>query len=261
MIDGFKFAREEWVFEHDSYLHELENFQRDAYILIHSSLHTGINALTAEGDAADAELTPYLESAKGEHHEFLVDRQVSSWMDINDQQTFLRNMALVALLSRLIHALTSLAKSAQGFSPRKKCKGMGDFGNLWCEFRTRFSIDLVEDEKGKIEFIDPLRRARNIVVHAGGEVYKPGVFIGMDTSEIEKEAFDLTFFQDCPHLVEDEGMSGSVHITQQILDEATESSINLVRWLAGQLRQKELIWLIQQRALAAPPDWNSDRNS
>src|SRR5208282_5849930 len=85
---------------------------------------------------------------------------------------FLRNMALVALSSRLTHALRNMTKSAESFAPRKKGgyghRGMSEYRRLWMEYTERFGIDFTANAD-RISFVEPMREVRNQIVHEGAE--------------------------------------------------------------------------------------------
>jgi len=79
----------------------------------------------------------------------------------------MRNIALVALLSRLTHSLNRMAEDAETFVIREK-RGYGnpgddEFKQLWAEYRVRFGITVTP----YIQFVYSLRVARNHIVHKG----------------------------------------------------------------------------------------------
>jgi hypothetical protein len=79
--------------------------------------------------------------------------------------------ALVALASRLTHALRKVARPADHFVSRKgRCGTSQDseFVRLWKEYGERFSIDFIA-KSWRIAFVDPMREVRNQIVHDGGE--------------------------------------------------------------------------------------------
>jgi hypothetical protein len=80
------------------------------------------------------------------------------------QERFLRNMALVALASRLTHALRNMTKSAESFSPRakryEKMTHLSEFNRLWLEYGERFGIDFTV-HADRIAFVEPMREVRN----------------------------------------------------------------------------------------------------
>ena len=54
------------------------------------------------------------------HHPYIQDEYGDVLLTNISQERFLRNMALVALASRLTHALRNMSKSGESFSPRAK---------------------------------------------------------------------------------------------------------------------------------------------
>ncbi len=107
-----------------------------------------------------------------EYLEHLVDAHVRQATN-SDQERFLRNMALVALTSRLSHTIREMAKHAELFSKRKKggYPGRSEFQRLWSEYSQRFGIDVVNH----IACVKSMADVRNQIVHAGGNanVRKP----------------------------------------------------------------------------------------
>jgi hypothetical protein len=254
MTANFEFTEDEWMYERDAYAAELENFQRDVYILINHSLLVATDALHAGGEAENLRMQPDLEHAEDEDYDQLADRLEKVWMHIEDQKTFLRNMALVALLSRLIHTLEKMAKHAPGRRYKRKPRE-GDFDKLWREYAGRFEIDLLGTEKHRIDFIDPLRHARNCIVHAGGEVEKISELKKNDAPKAGGTTRTLAFIfhhripDKYKAFVQDDGFGTRIAISQQQLDEAISSSIELVRWPAPRLRAWGIQWVKRQRTL------------
>jgi hypothetical protein len=105
-----------------------------------------------------------LEKAAAGYYEHLADQQHELHMYYSDQERFVRNMAVVALASRLTHALREMARSAETFSSRKKRHGGTDkseFQLLWAEYSERFGMNFDAD---LIAFIEPMRAVRNQIV-------------------------------------------------------------------------------------------------
>jgi hypothetical protein len=99
-------------------------------------------------------------------------------------------MALVALMSRLTHALLSMLRHAEPWAPRDSdaYAGQDEFKKIWADFRTRFGLSL---SARYIGWIEPYRRARNRIVHNGGEAnpMKPFEDIDIDSGD-EGTTFD-----------------------------------------------------------------------
>jgi hypothetical protein len=125
----------------DLYEMEYSQFQWDVHILIEGTLEASILYLDTE---ARTELGKIEEALKkpfdDEYHEHLVDEHVDVLSTNNGQERFLRNMALVALASRLLHALREMARAAELFCKREKgrYKGSSEFQRLWDEYYCRF---------------------------------------------------------------------------------------------------------------------------
>jgi hypothetical protein len=101
--------------------------------------------------------------------EHLVDLDVDVLATGLSQERFLRNLALVALASRLVHTLKKMARLAEHICPSTHdYEGRSEFLRLWAEYGARFSIDF-SAHADKIAFVEPMVRVRNQIVHEGGE--------------------------------------------------------------------------------------------
>jgi hypothetical protein len=176
-----------------------------------------------------------------EYQEHLVDEHVDVLEQITSQERFLRNMALVALASRLMHALRKMARSAETFSPRKKRYGnkhMSEFGRLWIEYTERFDIDFVRNAE-RIAFVEPLRRVRNQIVHEGSEANTLKTIDDVDLDAGETGYLDTSFSEAFPEYVAANGVGAEVSVSEELLDKNVIAAIELVGWLAGKLRNRE----------------------
>jgi hypothetical protein len=222
----------------DSYDDEYHQFQWDVHVLIRGTLDASVRYL-------DARIRPYLENIEtaidkshdAEHQQDLVDEHVDALDTNSRQERFLRNMALVALASRLTHALRTMSRSAESFSPRKKRygrKSMSEFSRLWLEYTERFGIDFSANED-RIEFVETMREVRNQIVHDGGEAntFKP--YDEIDWNEDVVAYLDCSFSEKYPGYV----AGDEVSVSREQLEKAVEASVSLVGWLAKELRTRE----------------------
>lgn len=227
------------LFEVDFYDDEHQHFQWDINILIYGTLHASIRYLDAETETALTEIKAALdESHDAEHQQYLVDEHVDVLETNSKQEQFLRNMTLVALASRLTHALRNMTKSAESFSPRKKRygnKSMSEFNQLWGEYTERFGIDFNANAE-RIEFVETMRVVRNQIVHVGAEANTFKFNDEVKWNEGVTAFMDCSFSEKYPDYVSGDDVS----VSQEQLDKAVESSISLVGWLAKELRAKEL---------------------
>ena len=152
----------------DFYAEEYSQFQWDVHILIGGTLQASIRYPDTEAKAELAKLEVVMEKQLDvEYHEHLVGEHIDVLATNDNQERFVRNMALVALVSRLTHALRSMARSAELFSPRKKRygnKSMREFGQLWLEYTERFGIDF-NANVDRVAFVETIREVRNQIVH------------------------------------------------------------------------------------------------
>jgi hypothetical protein len=225
----------------NSFQREFEKLQEEAHALILWPLNAAISHLKEEAEAGDAKLEPRLSLATGDEAEHYAELQHWNWQYFDGQVRFLRNMALVGLLSRLIHSLRAMAKTSEFIAPRKgKYLGSGELAQLWTEFTERFGLDFTQLQES-IDYLDRLREVRNQIVHDGGEAnpLKPlhkseilpdGTFDMLDTKFSDR-------FQD---FVTGRDISAEVEVSQEQLDLCVDRSIEIVRWVSEQLRVKEL---------------------
>jgi hypothetical protein len=119
------------VFDFDFYESEYQQFQWDVYVLIEGTLAASIEHLGTRVKSDLAQIEGALKKAyDDDHQQHLVDEHVDVLETNSSQERFLRNMALVALASRLTHSLHNMARSAESFSTRKKRYGNSDKGGF-----------------------------------------------------------------------------------------------------------------------------------
>jgi hypothetical protein len=176
-----------------------------------------------------------------EYHQHLVDEYGVVLATNGRQEQFLRNIALVALASRLTHALRNMARSSETFNKRKKNYGGkgSEFDQLWREYTNRFGIDF-EANADRIAFVETMRKVRNKIVHAGAEA---NTFKPLDESDLnggDAGYLDMEFSEEYPEYVSGTGVGAEVNVSEKQLEEHIKASLDLVGWLAGELRTREL---------------------
>jgi hypothetical protein len=227
------------LLEIDSYDDEFEQFQWDVYMLIENTRRASALHLGAKVDTDLADIKAAIEkSHDSEAQQYLVDEHVDVLQTYSRQGQFLRNMALVALSSRLTHALRNMTKSAS-FAPRKKegygHRGMSEYRRLWMEYTERFGIDFTVNAD-RIAFIEPMREVRNQIVHEGAEAETYKFQEDIDWNEGVLAFMDDSFAKKHPQYVSD----GDVAVTEEQLTEAVKAAVDLVGWLAKELRAQEI---------------------
>ena len=231
------------LLNHDAYEGEHYQFQWDVHILIEGTLNASIRYLDSE---VRTELTKIEEAMKkpldDEIHEHLVDEHAEVIITASRQESFLRNMVLVGLASRLTHALRNMAKFTETFSARKGRYGntsMSEFDRVWAEYQERFGIDFVAN-KDRIAFVEAMQKVRNQIVHDGSEAntFKP--LNEIDWNSGEAGYLDLSFSRKYPEYVWGSGLGAEVMVSKEQLQRAIKASVDLVGWLAEGLRKKEL---------------------
>jgi len=198
----------------DLFRMEADAFEHDVHVIILGTFEAG---------------TTYL-------NEHAAEIQVSSWSKLSDQVDFLRNMALVALLSRLIHALHQMCRQGDIFTSRDP-KGYAkpkddDFKRIWAEFSERFGTEFPSDW---VTLIDSLRRARNMIIHNGAEAKSALPMDKVDFST--NEFYDTKFLTNYPQFVD---QMERVVISDTQLHDAVGKSVELVKYAAERLRGKQI---------------------
>jgi hypothetical protein len=229
--------------DYDSFDGEYESFQWDVHILIEGTLRAGIRYLDSDADSELAKIEEWMKKpTSSEYEDHLVDLHVDVLSTNAVQQRFLRNMALVALASRLTHALRAMARSAETFNPRKKRygqKSMSEFTRLWVEYQERFGINF-DAYASRIAFIEPLREERNQIVHDGSEANTIKPLDEIEDLGSDSGVLDMRFSSKYPEYVHGTGIGAEVDVSQELLDKNIKAAIELVAWLSRELRKREL---------------------
>jgi len=229
------------LFDFDSYDDEYQQFQRDVYLLIEGTLNASKKFLDKECETELAKIKAAMDKIDDPDHHFYIQEKYGDVLLTNiSQERFLRNMALVALSSRLTHALRSMSKSAESFSPRtKKYEKLSgsEYRRLWREYGERFGIDFVANAD-RIAFVEPMREVRNQIVHDGAEAQTFKYQDRIDRSDGVLAFIDNSFAEKYPDYVSEDG--NEVNVSEPQLKNAIDASVSLVKWLASELRTREL---------------------
>jgi hypothetical protein len=236
------------LFDIDSYDDEYHQSQRDVDLLIEGTLNASKQYLDKECKTELAKIKAAMDTTTdSEHHQYLEDEYGDVLLTNISQEWFLRNMALVALASRLTHALRNMTKSAESFSPRKKyekMKSLSEFNRLWLEYNERFGIDFTV-HADRIAFVDTMREVRNQIVHEGAEAQTYKFQDRIDWSEGVLAFIDKSFAEKYPDYAPEDG--SEVNVSEEQLQNFIQSSVRLVGWLASELRMRELAHIKAQK--------------
>ena len=231
----------EFLSAFDRYRSEYEQFQRDVHILILGTLHASIQYLDTETKNVLGQIEKVMKKPLADEHQQQLAEEHGDVQSTNsDQEDFVRNMALVALSSRLTHALRKMARTAESFSTRKdEYEGDDEYKKLWREYSERFQINFVANAK-RIQFVETMRRVRNQIVHDGAEANTTRPFDEIDLNSGDAGLLDMKFSKKFPQYVSGEGIGAKVSVSQKQLEDAIKRSVELVGWLAAELRKREL---------------------
>ena len=230
--------------ERDTYRHTHDKFNQDVHVLILWPLHAAMEHLKAEASQEDAKLEPHIVGASAEEHDAIIEQQDLNWQYFPEQERFLQNMALVGLLSHLIHTLRSMARDSEPLATRQgKYKGQGELNQLWTEFTERFELDFSHLHT-QISYLDRLRKVRNQIVHDGGDaaVLKP-----FEMRDITKDGtfdmYDTSFAKDFPEFTCGSDYNAQVVVTEEQIEQGIDYSLQIVKWISEQLYPLEVQWL------------------
>lgn len=229
----------DWRRRIDFFRFQNQVFERDVNVIVLGSLRAGIKQLARDLQKTSERFKNRLEDASAEQEDWIIDEFVDIRADHEDQERFLRNIALVALLSRLTHTLNQLARAGDEISPRneRSYPGENEFQKLWAEFTARFGITL---SPRHIQWIEGFRRARNLIVHYGGEANPVKSGLSNDTSHQTEDPVDRSFSRRYSRFLEGKGFNAQVRITQDQLEFAARKAVELTTWLAVTLRAKQM---------------------
>ncbi len=133
----------------------------------------------------------------------------------------------------------TMLRHAETFTPRNpdSYAAKDEFKKIWAEFRDRFGLNI---GAAYIGWIEPYRRARNLIVHNGGEANVQKPLAEMDSSTGDDGIYELSFPKKYPAFVNGEGHRAEVVVTQKLLDHAVKGAIRLVKHATEELRRLEL---------------------
>jgi len=220
---------------------EVERFREDIVSLILGVLDTSLEALDTRAHVELAGIEQEIKPPKTPvYREHLEDELGDVTVTSASQIRYLTNMAFVALVSRLTHALRRMAKLAETFSPRKEWyAGKSEFISLWREYGERFGIDF-DTNADKVQFVKTMVDVRNQIVHQGGEARPFKYLYEVDLRDDIPEMTNSSFAEAYPTYVSGQDVSAEVSVSREQLNEAIDASIELVEWLAGELRRREV---------------------
>ena len=212
------------------------------------TLHASRQYLNEEAANKQAKIERDLEKAHGEHADHLAQDHADAVIQIVQQERFLRNQALMSVLSRLTHALLKMARLADYWGNERSTstsEGGGDeFKKIRRECKDRFGVSFGARHIG---FVDRYRRARNRIVHYGGEANSYLPFDQIAAGAGLEGMFDVNFSKNYPEFVSGNGHNAEVDITDELLDLAVTKSCGPVTYSAVQMRAKELEYASKER--------------
>ena len=251
MTSDFELAGPSWIIEWDAYEAEANYFVEDVYVLVLNTLHASSRYLSEEAEKQQARIESHLEGAKDEPAGRLAQDHADIGIELAEQERFLRNQALVSLMSRLTYGLFRMTRLADtwnepnlhGGSRHRNEDGRDEFKKIWREYRERFNINFSAKHIG---FVDRYRRVRNRIVHCGGQANTFLSYGEIDFQTGIDGGLDESFSRDYPEFVTGEGRNAQVEVTDDLLELAASKSCALVAYAAQQLRLKELDFFKQK---------------
>jgi hypothetical protein len=117
---------------------------------------------------------------------------------------------------------------------------MSEFDRIWVEYRERFGIDFASNAHS-IAFVETMREVRNQIVHDGGEANTLKPLDSIDVNGGDAGLLDTWFSEKYPDYVSGEGVGAEVSVSQEQLQKHIDASVDLVGWLASELRERALL--------------------
>lgn len=217
------------MFDDSAFQAECRRFEWDARILIDRGLHAALETLKQQLNREFAQITEWSQKP-GVTPAAATRERADAVAQMEEHATFLRNSALVMLVSRLDLVLRRMARLGDSLASWKPGKYQGrfpvaGFGRLWNEYEARFGFDFVADAR-EIDFVEPMTLARNLIIHQGAQA----VFENPDGS------LNKDFAEAHPQYV----LHSSLCISQELLEQHINRSVFLVDWVANRLRDLEV---------------------
>ncbi len=232
-----RLERSDWRLGHNFFAFTARTFERDVQIIVLGSLEAGTKYLKRQLRREETKFEKSVDKAGPDSRGWYEESYGEFVMEVSDQMRFLRNMSLVALLDRLLHTLSTMAKSGDYFAPRNKVvyQGEDDFQRIYREYAERFDITFGAKQ---IQWIKPLRQARNLIVHNSGEVHLPNST--NDRTDRSTALYDVAFATKYGYLVDGKGHNAQIDVSELELNNAVAHAIALAQWAADQLRKRQV---------------------
>lgn len=235
------FDASDWRHQHDFFHHASDAFDRDLHVVIFGTLGAGMKHLARQHKRDLDKLAPRLEAAQGDYRSWLEDSCAELWAERSDQERFFRNMATVAIATRLIQTLRKLLSAAEIYKFRKPCKdtSKSEIMRLWTELGEHFGLDIAANQE-HIAFAAPLNDVRNQIVHDGGQANPELLLEKCNLEGGDAGILDLKFSTKYPEYVEGSGMLAEVNVSMEQVRRFGDQSLELLKWVSSELRKKQL---------------------
>ncbi|MCU1284163.1 MAG: hypothetical protein JWO13_513 [Acidobacteriales bacterium] len=221
MIEGLE--------DYDPFGLELSLFERDVHLLVLGTFGAAIAKLSEETDRNVAEIESLVKKYGGSSR--LDDEYVETLSTHSDQTKFLRNNALVALVSRLQAAFLWMVRDARVFvtppAPRNRTdrfKDKGEWGSILNNIEQRFGIDFPATIT---DFLWPMVAARNRIVHHGADPY-------------ERRPDGTPDLNSASAFLEYVSAQGEIDFGSAKLDLNAKAAVSLVRFAATEFRSLQV---------------------
>ncbi len=217
------------MFDDNVFQAERRRFEWDVRVLIGRGLQAALETLTHHLNREFEQIVEWSKNPEVTSAE-ATEARADAVTQMEEQATFLRNSALVMLVSRLDLVLRRMARLGDSLASRKAGRYQGrfqgaGFGRLWNEYEARFGFDFIADA-GEIDFVEAMALARNLIVHQGAQA----VF------EDPNGSLNVEFAEANPQYV----VHSSVCISHELLEDNIGRSLCLVEWVANRLRELEV---------------------
>jgi hypothetical protein len=235
------FALGDWRGRHNFFCHGYRAFERDLHVVILGTLEAGNSHVERQYKKESRSLKVKLKQAEGHYQEWLESSCAELSEEKWDQQRFFRNMATVAIATRLIQALRKLLGTAERFKARKPCrdKSKSEILRLWTELGDCYGIDISGNAE-RIAFATSLNDVRNQIVHDGGNANSSLPFAQCNPEGGDAGLLDLRFSTKYPQYVEGSESSAEVNVSMKQVQQFGDDSLKLLNWVADELWNEQL---------------------
>jgi hypothetical protein len=215
--------------DYDAFAEDARQFEEDVHLLVLGTFNAAQAHWSGRLDVELPKIEAMIKSAKNDGYaQHLVDEHTDELARYSEQVRFSLNTAVVSLVTLFIDTIRRMYRHLDITIPRLQGRypGKTEVSRLRSEALGRFGIK-DSDWDQRMAFIEPFVLARNLIVHNEGEA---------DTLLLDGTK-DQDFRISNPEWVDH---YGRVAIPEKAVNDHVQVSVEVLRWIAAQLRAREL---------------------